>query len=198
MRACLSGHRELALKLYNRNPKALAIVNNNGENCLTIAKSSGHPDIATVLECLEAARLLESKNNSYLSITPQDIEEEEVKFVKPFEILSAKKIRTKSLDEYRLSPTISGSGSTSGGGGSGGRCRMKLRSCSPFCTSSGSSSPVQQPLTISIETSAAAAAPPHSQKPTLLYTSRKQLFKRASFDLSLTSKTSRDLLKPSR
>ena len=97
----------------------------------------GHPDIATVLECLEAARLLESKNDSYLSITPQD-ETEEDKFVKPFEILS-KKIRTKSLDEYRLSPTISSNS---------GRCRLKLRSCSPFCTSSGSSSPLQQPLTI--------------------------------------------------
>ena len=103
-------------------------------NCICFC--SGHPDIATVLECLEAARLLESKNDSYLSITPQD-ETEEDKFVKPFEILS-KKIRTKSLDEYRLTPTISSSG----------RCRLKLRSCSPFCTSSGSSSPLQQPLTI--------------------------------------------------
>ena len=118
MRACISGNRVLALKLYNRNPKALAITNARGENCLNIAKSYGHPDIATVLECLEAARLLESKNDSYLSITPQDIEEpnEKVTFVKPFEILS-KKSRTKSLDDYRMSPSIS----------SAVRCRMKLR-----------------------------------------------------------------------
>ena len=66
---------------------------------------------------LQAARLLESKNDSYLSITPQDIEEpEKVTFVKPFEILS-KKSRTKSLDDYRMSPSIS----------SAVRCRMKLR-----------------------------------------------------------------------
>ena len=119
MRACISGNRVLALKLYNRNPKALAMINAKGENCLNIAKSYGHPVIATVLECLEAARLLESKNSSYLSITPQDIEaqEEDVKFVKPYEILS-KKIRTKSLDEYRLSPSITSAT---------GRCRMKLR-----------------------------------------------------------------------
>ena len=62
MRACLSGHRELALKLYNRNPKALKIVNDNGENCLTIAKSSGHPDIATVLECKAAVRELRAND----------------------------------------------------------------------------------------------------------------------------------------
>ena len=60
MRACISGNRVLALKLYNRNPKALAITNARGENCLNIAKSSGHPDIATVLECLEVFFLFEN------------------------------------------------------------------------------------------------------------------------------------------
>ena len=95
MRACFGGNRELALKLYNRNPKVLQMNNNQGENCLAIAKSSGHHDIATVLECLEAARILESKNDSYLTITPQD----EKQFLKPFEI--KKSSRTKSLDEYR-------------------------------------------------------------------------------------------------
>ena len=95
MRACFGGNRELALKLYNRNPKVLQMNNIQGENCLAIAKSSGHHDIATVLECLEAARILESKNDSYLTITPQD----EKQFLKPFEI--KKSSRTKSLDEYR-------------------------------------------------------------------------------------------------
>ena len=60
MRACISGNRVLALKLYNRNPKALAITNARGENCLNIAKSYGHPDIATVLECLEVFFLFEN------------------------------------------------------------------------------------------------------------------------------------------
>ena len=48
MRACLSGNRELALKLYNRDPKALAIINARGETCLNIAKSSGKTD--TIVE----------------------------------------------------------------------------------------------------------------------------------------------------
>ena len=48
MRACLSGNRELALKLYNRDPKALAIINARGETCLNIAKSSGKAD--TIVE----------------------------------------------------------------------------------------------------------------------------------------------------
>ena len=162
MRACIRGNRELALKLYNRNPKVLQLTNDKNQTCLDLAKHAGHPDIATVLECLEAARILESKNDSYLTITPQD----EDKFIKPLDI--SKKIRTKSLDEYRLSPTANH--------GNSSRNRLKLRSCSPFCNSSGSSSPVQQPLTISIES-------PMSQK------SRKHLFKRASFDLSLASKS---------
>ena len=176
MRACLRGNRELALKLYNRSPGLLKLTNDNGCTCLDLAKSAGHPDIATVLECLEAARILESKNESYLTITPQ--EEPEVMFIKPSHEFS-KKIRTKSLDDYRLSPSIHQGLS---------RNRLKLRSCSPFCNSSGSNSPVQTPLTISIES-------PLNQRSN---STKKQLFKRASFDLSLANKTSKDLLKPSK
>ena len=98
MRACWSGNRELALKLYNKNHQAMDKVNEKGQNCLEVAKTVGHPDIATVLECLEAARVLESKNESFLTITPQRIVEPH--FAKPFGI-SNKKIRTKSLDDHR-------------------------------------------------------------------------------------------------
>ena len=191
MRACYGGNRELALKLYNRRPQILQLLNSQGENCLAIAKSSGNHDIATVLECLEAARILESKNDSYLSITPQDLEEEK-QFLKPFEIKKSNH-RTKSLDEYfRNSPHRSCSSSFR---------TLKLRSCSPFCTSSGSSSPVmqtqqqqqQQPLIISTiapsenlmqKSGSSGAAVIFSSSSTSTMT-RKQLLKRASFDLSL-------------
>ena len=201
MRACYGGNRELALKLYNRRPQILQLLNSQGENCLAIAKSSGNHDIATVLECLEAARILESKNDSYLSITPQDLEEEK-QFLKPFEIKKSNH-RTKSLDEYfRNSPHRSCSSSFR---------TLKLRSCSPFCTSSGSSSPVmqtgqhQQPLIISTIASPPAQNQPassenlmqkssavifssaalHSSSSSTSTMTRKQLLKRASFDLSL-------------
>ena len=85
MRACYSGNRELALKLYNRCPKSVEIRNKDGEDCLQISKSQNFPEIATVLECLEAARILESKNASYLTITPQTEE-----FVRPFEVVTRK------------------------------------------------------------------------------------------------------------
>ena len=205
MRACYGGNRELALKLYNRNPKMLQLVNTQGENCLAIAKNCENHDIATVLECLEAARILESKNDSYLSITPQDqLEQDEKQFLKPFEIIK-KSSRTKSLDEYfRNSPNSSNQRSCSHS-----LRTLKLRSCSPFCNSSGSSSPVMQtqnqqhhqPLIIS---TIGPAAPPPSSSSELQKSfnaalnssststmTRKQLLKRASFDLSL-AKSNRD------
>ena len=96
MRACWSGNRELALKLYNKNHQVVKILNEKGQNCLEVAKNAGHPDIATVLECLEAARVLESKNESFLTITPHQRHiMDEPHFAKPFGISSSKKIRTK-------------------------------------------------------------------------------------------------------
>ncbi len=162
MRACLAGNQDLALKLYNRNPRIIEKTNSKGEDCLAIAKSAGFAQIATTLECLEAARKIESKGNSFLTIRPQN-----ETFAKPLEILLNKKIRTKSLDEHRLTSTGSGSAAAAGQN----RCRMKLRSCSP--ASSGSCSPLQQPLTISVES-------PRSSSSSV---TRKYLFsKRASLD----------------
>ena len=173
MRACWNGNRELALKLYNKNHLVLKKVNEKGQNCLEVAKTAGHPDIATVLECLEAARILDSKNDSFLTITPQNDEDDEC-FAKPYGISSIKKFRTKSLDDHR-NQSPSGLGAN--------RSRIKLRSPSPFY-SSEASSPVH-PLTISIE--------PAIPSKSILSSTRKQLFKRASFDLSLTTKINKDL-----
>ena len=190
MRACVGGHRELALKLYNRDHTVIKKTNAKGETCLDLAKASGHHDIVTVIDCLESARLLESKNASFLTITPSKGHLDKPEFARPFDIISwydtllldrklpkgqfnfcsCKKSRTKSLDEHRQSsPSLS----------SQSRCRMKLRSSSPFYSSSPASSPLQ-PLTISIDNSQRSAA-----SASFLMT-RKQLFKRASFDLSLS------------
>ena len=105
MRACWSGNRELTLKLYNKNHQVVKILNEKGQNCLEVAKIAGHPDIATVLECLEAARVLESKNESFLTITPHQRHHniiDEPHFAKPFGISSSKKIRTKVLKNLKI------------------------------------------------------------------------------------------------
>jgi hypothetical protein len=189
MRACYGGNRGIALKVYNKNPRMLKQNNAKGESCFAIAKTSGHPDIATVLECLEAARLIEAKSSSYLTITPQKAEQKTFgEFVRPFDI-SISKSRTKSLDDHRYSPS------------SQNRCLMKLRSSSPFfSSSSGSSSPVQ-PLTISVEQQQQQQQQQQVQnKPpssTILMSSggRKQLYKRASFDQLVLNKSNRELQK---
>ena len=89
----------------NKNHQVVKILNEKGQNCLEVAKTAGHPDIATVLECLEAARVLESKNESFLTITPHQRHHniiDEPHFAKPFGISSSKKIRTKVLKNLEI------------------------------------------------------------------------------------------------
>lgn len=88
MRACVGGHRELALKLYNRDHTVIKKTNAKGETCLDLAKASGHHDIVTVIDCLESARLLESKNASFLTITPSKGHLDKPEFARPFDIIS--------------------------------------------------------------------------------------------------------------